>query len=114
MCVRLGPKGGHPKLCLNHCSAGELVVSMSLNGVVKVKVRKLGPGTNFGVGYLQRSLSHWARGKCVRACWMGCQVGLMRSVSISEFQEERPLSGGIFTAIRNRVCPSSSGKVQKQ
>ena len=38
MCVRLSPKGGHPKLCLNHCSAGELVVSMSLNGVVRVKV----------------------------------------------------------------------------
>lgn len=38
MCVRLSPKGGHPKLCLNHCSAGELVVSMSLDGVVRVKV----------------------------------------------------------------------------
>lgn len=109
------PKRGHPKLRLNHCSASE-----KWSGGWK-HLRRLRPDTDFGVGYLHRSMtSHcalwvvWYTG--VLAEWLSwvTKAGLMRSVSNKCALGIAPLSDGIFiTAIRNRVCPSSSGKVQQ-
>lgn len=115
MCLPLFPKRGHPKLCLNHCSAGE-----QWSGGWK-GLRRLGPDTDFGVGYLHRSLTSHC------ALWVVCYTrvltewlswvtkpGLRRSVSNKCALGIAPLSDWIFiTAIRNRVCPSSSGKVQQ-
>lgn len=81
----LAPMGGHPKLCLNHCSAGELVVSMTLNGVVRVKLsRETGAWYRFWCWILaQLTKSHWAPWEF--AGWLSgaTQVILMRSVLVS-------------------------------
>ena len=85
MLLHLTPTGGHPKLCLNHCSAGELVVSMTLNGVVSVKLSKeTGAWYRFWCWILaQLTKSHWAPWEF--AGWLSgaAQVILMRSVLVS-------------------------------